>query len=314
MAMIYTLNGPVDAADLGPTLPHEHLPLHYQAWDKEDFEPGSKYIVREWYVPLLDDLASTPFRTLVDVSPIGHGRDIAFRKELVGERDLNVVMCTGFYIDSHQPEWAKEKSAEELAEFLVNELEEGIDGTDVRAGIIKLAPDVKSGQSRKVCRAAAMASQRTGARITTHSCGVNRANFDLLTGFGAAPENIYIGHADFADFEQNEYVCKQGGHVLFTTWDLDYMIPEKKMYQRFAELVKKGYVDHCLMSVDFAIMVHDPGKPTFLSWTLYGVEHRTHTYLHKHVIPELKQAHGLSDEEIRIITEDNPRKMLDFRQ
>ena len=314
MGTVYTLKGPVDAAELGPVLPHEHLPMHYFAWETDEFEPGSKRVVRRWYGELLDELLETQFRTLVEVSPIGHGRDIEFRRELVGERNLNVVMATGCYLDSHQPEWVKERSAEELTEVFVNELEEGIGDTGVRAGIIKLAPDASSGQSRKVCRAAAMASKRTNARITTHSCHKNRETFDLLTGFGVPPENIYVGHADFAGFEENEHICKNGGHVLFTVWDIDYMIPDKLMYKRFAELVKKGYVENVLMSVDFAIMMHKPSEPIYLSWTLYGVENRTHSYLATNVIPTLKGKYDLSNEEIRIITEDNPRKMLDFRE
>ena len=313
MGTVYTLSGKVDAADLGPVLPHEHLPLHYVAWDKEEFEPGSKYIVREWMGPVLDELEATPFRTLVEVSPIGHARDVAFRRELLKGRKLNVVMCTGFYLDGHQPEWAKEKSADELAEIFVREIEEGIDGTDVLAGIIKLAPNPDSGQSRKVCRAAVAASNRTGASITTHTCSGNRKTFDMLVEFGAAPEKIYIGHADFVEVEENEHICKAGGHVLYTVWDINYMIPDRQNYKRFAELVRRGHVEQVLMSVDFAIMVHSPTHPTFLSWTLYGVEGRTYAYMAKKVMPRLREDFGLSDEELRIITEDNPRRMLDFR-
>jgi len=313
VGVVYTFRGPVDAAELGPVLPHEHLPMHYHAWETDDFEPGSKSIVRQWCGPLLDELAATPFRTLVDVTPMGHGRDVPFRQELLGERDLNVVLSTGFYLDSHQPQWAREASAEQLAEILVKELEEGIGETGVRAGIIKLAPDAASGQSRKVCRAAAMASARTDARITTHSCARNRETFDLLTGLGVPPERIYVGHADFAEFQENEHVCKAGGQVLFTCWDVDYMIPDKRMYSRFAELIRRGYVRNVLMSVDFAIMVQQPAAPTFLSWTLYGVEGRTAAYLHNVVIPKLMGPYGVSGEEIRVITEDNPRRMLDFR-
>lgn len=313
MGAVYTLRGPVDAAELGPVLPHEHLPLHLKAWDREAFEPGSRSVVRRWYGPVLDELAATSFRTLVDVSPVGHGRDIPFRRELVGKRNLNVVLCTGCYTDSNQPEWVKEKSAEELAELFVKEIEEGIDGTDVRAGIIKLAPDAKSGQSRKVCRAAALASQRTNARITTHSCRKNRETFDLLRGFGVAPENIYVGHADFVEFEENRYVCERGGHVLFTVWDIGYMIPDEMMYRRFVELVRAGYAGNVLMSVDFAITVLDPARPQHVSWNLYGIEGRTHAYLARVVIPKLRTKYGLGEEERRIITEENPRRMLDFR-
>ena len=313
MGVVDTLRGPVDAGDLGPVLPHEHLPLHYFPLEHETFLPGCRSLVRGWCEGLLDELLETPFRTLVDVTPMGLGRDIALRREILGDRNLNVVMSTGFYLDNHQPEWAKEKSAEELADMMVREIEEGIDGTDVRAGIIKLAPNASSGQSRKVCRAAVMASSRTGARITTHSCRKNRETFDLLTSLGGDPESIYVGHADFVEPEENEYVCKNRGHVLFTVWDIDYMIPDKLMYKRFAELVDKGYVENVLMSVDFAIMLLDPKKPTHLSWTMYGVEGRTHAYLARKVIPTLQKEYGLGDQDIRTITEDNPRRMLDYR-
>ena len=313
MGIVDTLNGPIQADSLGPVLPHEHLPMHYRAWESDDFEPGSKSIVREWYAGIMDDLADTPFRTLVDVSPMGHGRDIALRREIVGERDLHVVMSTGFYLDDHQPAWAKEKPLEELAELLVKEVEVGIGDSGVRAGIIKLAPNPPSEQSRKVCRAAVMASNRTGARITTHSCWGSREHFDFLVDLGAAPELLYIGHANFDGFDDCEHVCNSGGHLIFTVWDIDHMIPDKLMYKRFAELVGKGYVNSMLMSVDFAIMVHQPSAPMFLSWTLYGVENRTHSYLSRKVIPALKGAYGLSEEQVRIMTVDNPRRMLDFR-
>jgi len=314
MGIVHTLNGAVEAGELGQTLPHEHLPLHYKAWESDEFEPGSKSIVREWYAGILDDLGETPFRTLVDVSPIGHGRDIAFRRELVGERELHVVMSTGFYLDCNQPAWAKEKSMEELADIMVKEIEVGIGETGVKAGIIKLAPDPGAEQSLKVCKAAVMASNRTNSRITTHSCWGSRQHFDLLVEFGADPEKLYLGHADFESVEQLEHVCKNGGHLLFTVWDIDFMIPDKLMYKRFVELVQKGYVENMLMSMDFAIMVQEPAEPMFLTWTLYGVENRTHSYLPRHVIPELKETYGLSKEDIRTITVDNPREMLDFRE
>ena len=313
MGKIYTINGAVDSSELGPILPHEHLPLHYHGQDDDEFEPGSKYIVREWYVKIFDDLVATPFRTLVDCTMTGHGRDIEFRRQLIGARPIHVVMATGFYIEANQPEWAKEKSHEECAELMIRELEEGIGESGVKAGIIKLAPDATSGQSRKLCRAGAEASLKTNARITTHSCSRNRETFDLLTGFGVAPENIYVGHADFADFAENKYICENGGNVIFTVWDIDYMIPDKLMYKRFVELINSGYVKQVLMSVDFAIMVHHGKSPTFLSWTMYGVERRTHDYLFKVVIPKLRNEYGVSEVDIQTITEENPRAMLDFR-
>lgn len=313
MGIVHTLTGPIEATDLGPVLPHEHLPMNFQAQDDDEFNQGSQAIVSRWYREIFDDLEETPFHTLVDCSAIGHGRDIAFKRRLVGDRDIHAVLSTGFYLTDKQPPWALEKKADECADLLVEEIQNGIGGSDVRAGIIKLAPDTTSEQSRKVCRAGAMASLRTGARITTHSVRTNREHFDMLRGFGVPPERIYIGHADFAEFEENAYICAEGGNVLFTVWDIDYMIPDNLMYRRFMELAEAGHVDRILMSIDFAMAVHDGRKPNFLSWMLYGIETRTHSYLHRNVIPKMQETFGLNDDDLRKITVDNPRRMLDFR-
>ena len=313
MGLIHTVTGSVDSGDLGPVLPHEHLPLHFLAQEDDEFEPGSKQIVKSWYEGIFDELLKTQFRTMVACIPIGHGRDVEFRKELIGDRPINVIMATGFYKDDKQPKWAREKSADECTDLMVSEIEEGIGDSGVRAGIIKLAPTASSGQSRKVCRAGVNASLQTGARITTHSAGCSRESFDLLTEFGAAPENIYIGHADFADHDENADICRRGGNLLFTVWDVEYMIPERLMYRRFADLIEAGYTDNLLMSVDFAIMVQNGKRPTYLSWTLYGVEGRTHAYLATTVIPVLRKDYGVSEEDLYTITVENPRRMLDFR-
>ena len=310
MGVVYTLNGPIDAADLGPVLPHEHLPLHMPANETDEFTSVNRDLIYRWYEPVLDDLEATPFRTLVDVSPTGHGRDIEFRRELMKGRSVHVVMSTGFYVDDKQPQWAREQSADELTEFMVRELEEGIGDSGVRAGIIKLAPDAKSGQSRKVCRAAVEAAKKIGACITTHSCRRSRETFDLLTGYGLPPEKLYIGHADFVEAEENEYVCRAGAHVLYTVWGIDRFIPDELMYKRFAALVEKGHTENVLLSVDFAIIYQQNGD---ILWTLYDVPGRTHAYLDTTVIPKLKTDYGLGDEDLRVITEDNPRTMLDFR-
>ena len=86
------------------------------------------------------------------------------------------------------------------------------------------------------------------------ACKSSREHFDFLVDLGAAPDLLYIGHADFDEFDKSEHVCKNGGHLIFTVWDVDYMIPDKLMNTRFADLVQKGYVNSMLMSVDFALM------------------------------------------------------------
>ncbi|HNS32859.1 MAG TPA: hypothetical protein PKN36_07800 [bacterium] len=312
MGKIQTLNGPVDSFQLGSVLPHEHLPLFAQPQDNESFPLSSWGLLKEWFDPLLNELDKTPFRTMVEVTPIALGRDIPLWKEIVGRKRLNVVLSTGFYIDERQPEWAKEKPADDIAEFMVRELKEGIGESGVRAGIIKIAPDASSGQSRKVCRAAAMASRKTNARITTHSWKTNRQDFDLLVEFGADPGNIFIGHADFAGLEENDYICRHGGNVIFTMWGLPHILPDKVIYEQFARLVKSGHVNRTLISIDFAVLLDSPSNPYYFKWSYGGTDRRTFSYIPRVVIPKLSDEYGISPGEIRIMTEDNCRLMLDY--
>lgn len=95
------------------------------------------------------------------------GRNAQFMLDVMRETGINVVACTGYYQDAFFPEHVATRSVQELAQEMVDEIEQGIDGTDLKAGIIA---EIGSSEGKitsleeKVFIAAALAHNQTDAR------------------------------------------------------------------------------------------------------------------------------------------------------
>ena len=81
---------------------------------------------------------------------------------------------------------------------MVSEIEEGVGGPAVRAGIIKLAPssgELTPGEV-KAFRAGVKAQRRTGLVITTHAQGLGaaEAQLDVMEAAGAGALRVILGH------------------------------------------------------------------------------------------------------------------------
>jgi phosphotriesterase-related protein len=124
-----TVNGPVAADRLGITLPHEHLLTRHQGPNVDTVDP-------DLAVEELATFARFGGVTLVEQTTVGIGRDAKRIKRIADLADVQVVMATGFYKDAWLPAEVRELSVEQLAARMVVELLEGIDGTQVRAGVI----------------------------------------------------------------------------------------------------------------------------------------------------------------------------------
>ena len=158
-----TVTGPVDAEALGITLPHEHLLLDLRNQFTEPADPIQRershepltaanaalvrrnpYAIRDNL--LLDDLElaaqeTAPFqaaggRTIVDCTSIGIHRDPCKLQAIARRTGLNIIAGCGYYThDTHPPEMAA-WSIDTVAEQMIRDLTEGIDGSGIRAGVI----------------------------------------------------------------------------------------------------------------------------------------------------------------------------------
>jgi phosphotriesterase-related protein len=171
MAAVQSVLGPVAPEQLGATLLHEHLvfgPENSPGWAPL---PDRAALARTIADELRDVRAEHGLGCFVDLSAIGCSRDVELGRAVASQSGVAVVLCTGFWEGSSYPDWVNEASIEAIATVITRELEEGINGTGVRAGVIKDAtaqPGITR-QEANVLRAAARAHLRTGAAIITHT-------------------------------------------------------------------------------------------------------------------------------------------------
>lgn len=315
IATVETVLGAVPADDLGIVLPHEHFPLLWSAGEldraDEQFAPPEGYRLRmeELYRQALRDAVACGARTLVEVTPVGMCRGLDMMRRLSRDCGIHVVASTGFYLQEKMPTWVKDRSQDELAELMVRELTDGIAESGVRPGMIKVsgAAELRQ-QEQKVYRAAATASRRTGAAITTHSCGGVQAHFDFLVHAGADPTRLYLGHADLVkDPGEYEHVARGGGHLIFTCWGIQHFVDQDLLAGRVAELADKGFASAVLLSIDYALCWSNDRMQ--LTSFEYECPYRTPGFLFRFALPKLREK-GVSEDALRQMLVDNGRAML----
>ena len=309
MAHVQTVLGPIDPGVLGFTLPHEHTQIALwqipDRWDYWQLTRDQPLIVEE-----LAAFREAGGRSLVDLTLPGVGRDPAWLIEVARASALNVVMGCGWYRGAYYPAEAMidRRSVDSLADELVAEASDGVDGTGVHPGVIgEIGTDKPwlSAQEERVHRAAARAARRTGLAITTHGV-LSAVGLDQLRTFeeeGADPTRVVIGHADsYPILEHHLAIVGRGASVEFDFLGMSFSAVERhgegRVIELLCELLSRGHVERVLLSQD---VCHDA------QLTRYGGN--GYTYLARTFLPRLREA-GVSDAEIETMTVSNPRRIL----
>ena len=165
---VQTARGPVETSELGRTLMHEHVAIRgtdvYAHWPELDDRAGCLEAAKARFAAL----ERRGVGAVVDVTPANLGRDIALIAELQAATRVHIVAATGMYWNV--PLYWQGRGPDELADAFVREIERGIGGSGIRAGIIKLASHgAFDPVNEAVLRAGARAHRRTGVPITTHA-------------------------------------------------------------------------------------------------------------------------------------------------
>jgi len=309
MAHAETVLGRIDPAALGWVLPHEHtaialwhIPNRWDYWELRRDEP----LIRE-------ELAA--FRAagggaLVDLTLDGVGRDPAWLAGIARATGLHIVMGAGWYRGAHYPAEAliDRRSVDALADVIVRDATDGVGETGIRAGIIgEIGTDKPwlSAQEERVHRAAARAARRTGLAITTHAVQstVGLDQLDVFEAERADLSRVVIGHADSnPSLDYHLAIVGRGATVEFDFLGMAFTPLERhgegRLIDTLKELLARGHVERILLSQD---VCHDSQLKR------YGGN--GYTYLAERFLPELRSA-GVSEDEIRTITVDNPRRLL----
>jgi len=310
---VSTVTGPVAADGLGPTLPHEHLYCDLSVHSGRD---DNRVTDLATMVGEMEFFRAAGGRTIVDVTPEGVGRDPAKLREISEASGVQIVSGIAFYDRVTWPGWVIDASVEQIADYMVSQLEEGQDG--VRAGLIgeilshnepdpnpetyRLRPD-----EIKLFQAAAQAQQRTGAGIFTHaSLGRGgHAQLDILEEAGCDLVRVVIGHCDthwHEDAQQDlAYYLPILDRGVFCSFDMigwtDFA-PDEIRADRVATLVEMGYAEQLLLSTD-----------TCRRSQLRANGGRGFGFLWESFLPRLAER-GVSPDAIETMTVAPPRRLL----
>jgi phosphotriesterase-related protein len=306
---VETVLGRVDPDELGWILPHEHTAIALwhiaNRWDYWELRRDEAVIVEE-----LATFVGAGGSAIVDLTLPGVGRDPEWLVRVSRATGLHVVMGSGWYRDAYYPVEAliDRRSVDDLADEIVREATVGVGESGVLAGIIgEIGTDKPwlSAREERVHRAAARAARRTGLSITTHAVQ-STVGLDQLSVFeeeGADLSRVVIGHADSnPSLAYHLAIVERGATVEFDFLGMTFTPLERhgegRIVESICELLGHGKVGQVLMSQD---VCHDS------QLTRYGGN--GYTYLAETFLPRLRAA-GVSEDEIRAMTVDNPRRLL----
>ncbi len=301
MTRVRTVLGDIDAAKLGFTYSHEHLITDPPPWQKDrDLE------LSDFGASLaeLRSFAAVGGESLCEGSTLDYGRDASQMAKLSKQSGVNVVAVTGFNKNLYFPDWVQTKSINELAEMLVRDVVEGMDGTEHRAGHVKSGGsyNVIHPLEQKVTRAAARAQRETGAPMWLHTEAGTMGNemLDILEEEGVDLGLVAVGHSDRnADQYYHLSLANRGAYVQFDGCGKVKYYPDSARVACVKNLLDHGFGSRLLISGDMgrASYLHSyGGGPGF-------------SFIKTKFIPRLV-AEGIDPVAVERIFISNPREWL----
>jgi phosphotriesterase-related protein len=297
---------------MGTTLIHEHVLFQ--------FDDSRREQSIEFAVKLLRDAHEEGVQTVVDLTPV---RRIDWFMEIASLVDVHIVACTGYYLKQLTPKPLAALSESQMVNRMVHELTEGIDTTDVRAGIIKVAANLPqlTEWEKQVFRAAAKAHLKTGACIATHACAGAREQARVLLEAEADLNRVFFSHVE-AEFgweertlqEEAKYmedIARQGGSFLFNNFGFEFDTPWPDLTYLLHHLCDAGYQDKVLMSVDCNWTWNEEGEIEFEAEREHPeAARRTFAYMITDAVPALLEA-GFTEQDIHTFFVENPRRFFE---
>lgn len=338
MATVQTVQGTIDSKELGITLMHEHLYIDRSHLWVEPNGPAKHFANQPVTMDILGKLRLNPYdnkdnclmvdeevavreakefyyfggATIVDVTPVGLGRDPNALYRLSRRTGLNIIMGCGYYLDDAIPGHVREWSIEEIEDDIVRDVEYGIDETGIKAGIIGeigISPQMTDLEV-KVLRAAARAQKRTGKVLTIHLPGWERYGhkvLDIVEKEGGSIQKTILDHMNpsMDDFDYQTSLADRGAFLEYDQIGMDLLFPEgqspsdEENARAIIRLLEKGYGESLLLSQD-----------VFLKILLKAYGGWGYSHILENFVPRLRKM-GVNQKEINMMLVDNPRRIFE---
>jgi phosphotriesterase-related protein len=269
----------------------------------------------------------------VDVSTEGFALNPLLVKMAAEKTRTNIVIATGCYkpLAMPLPKWAYPPAEpEDIAQNMIEAARNGVVGSGIKPGIIKVASDAGvplPGVVMTILRGAAMAQRETGLAITTHTSSPANAEeqVDILGEAGADMTRVVIGHAGMRSgrggFKLYERLAKTGVGVGFDNFGI--LRPDEEYAEMTVQMCEAGYAENVILSHDMVVFsrgmegiyekktTKDPNfvdlpPPDQIPKSLTEGDF---TLIHTRMLPLLLKM-GLDQATIDTMLIDNPRRIL----
>lgn len=281
----------------GYTYAHEHLHIDLSSFKNNIDCRLDQYAL---ICAEMKTLYAQGVRNIIEMTNRYMGRNPQFMLDIMGDTGMNVVACTGYYQHDFFPAHVPTTPVEALAQEMIDEITLGIDGTELKAGIIAeigSSVDVITPVEAKVFAAAAIAHRETGRPISTHTSfsTMGLEQLALLKSHGVDLSRVVIGHCDLKDNLDNILrMIDLGAFVQFDTIGKNNYYPDEKRVAMLVEIARRGLLGHVMLSMDITRRSHlkANGGPGF-------------DYLLTTFVPLLREA-GFTQADIDLMLRDNP--------
>jgi phosphotriesterase-related protein len=336
---VMTVTGPIDSAEMGITLPHEHILNDCRCWWNPPKEPDRQYLAHQKVqIGILSELRQDPFVnlhncglddeplaieelnafrhaggvTVVDPTCRGIGRNPQALRRISKATGLNIVVGSGYYLQSSHPPELAAMSVDDVADQIVAEALDGIDGAKIGLiGEIGVSSEFTA-EERKSLRGAARAQKRTQLPIMIHLPGWFRLGLevlDIIEEEGGDPQHTILCHMNpsFDDPGYQKACADRGAFIEYDMIGMDFFYadqgvqcPSDEEHARaIRRLVDDGYGHKLLLSQD-----------VFLKNMLTAYGGNGYAFVLRHFVPRLCR-HGVPEDVIQRMLVHNPRQAFD---
>lgn len=299
---IPTLTGMIDPEELGVVYIHEHI-LTNPPERRMQIDPDYKLDDSDKILEELQLFHSLGGNTLLDCTALDYGRDAKAMSEVAKRTSVNILALTGFNRGDYE-EWVATTGVSRFAEMMIGDIEEGMDGTDAKAALIKIGTCYNNilPAEYRIIEAAGIAHQKTGTPVITHTTlgtmGIEQVK--ALEKAGVDPNHVALCHLDQnLDFYYLSQIAATGAYIEFDGPSKVKYAPDSARIEILKRLCDAGYEDRILISGDM-------GRKSYL--TAYGGGPGFGFLLGK-FIPRLL-AEGFSQELVEKFFKINPVRYL----
>jgi phosphotriesterase-related protein len=317
MPAVETVQGALDADELGLVLVHEHVRFRDEAVAAQWPDRYDEQAELDAALHAVVAAKAKGVQTIVDPTAMFGGRDVAFMKRVADQTGVRIVACTGIYSYDYLPHYFENRDIDTIAEHFISDIEGGIQGTGIKAAFLKCAADAAgvTENVEKIHRAVARASVRTGAPIMAHSmpaAATGPRQVEIFQEEGVDLARVQIAHCgDTDDLDYIEALIEKGVYVGLDRYGLEMFLPIDRRNATTAELLRRGHAERMMISQDYCASIDwFPPEAAEAFATSGGIRNWSMTLVFDEVVPSLREQEVLDDATFRTIFVDNPRRWL----